>query len=89
MVFKATNCLGKKFLPSIVSFGDEEILVGDPALTYHDLSSVLYGWFNASTYYLLCNLLKIQNDFLDGNLWITCQLRRIAYFGHSTWIQEM
>ena len=62
------NCLGKHFLPSIVSFGDEEILVGNPALNYHDLSSVLYGWFNASADHLLGNPLKIQNDFLDGNL---------------------
>ena len=53
MVFEVMNCLGKNFLPSIVSFGDEEILVGNPALTYHDLSSVLYGWFNASADHLL------------------------------------
>ena len=67
-IFEVMNCLGKNFLPSVVSFGDKEILVGNPALNYNDLSSVFYGWFNATAVHLLGNLLKIQNDSLDGNL---------------------
>ena len=45
--FHYNLCSGGNFTPSIVSYGDNnEILVGNHALNYPDLSRVLYGLYS-------------------------------------------
>ncbi|PAV92911.1 hypothetical protein WR25_15067 isoform C [Diploscapter pachys] len=57
-------CLGKNSLPSIVSFGEEEILVGNPALNYHDLSSILYDSKRLIGWKFMYNLPIAENRLL-------------------------
>ena len=47
LFFHCNLCSGGNFTPSIVSYGDDnEIVVGNHALNYPDLSRVLYGLYS-------------------------------------------
>ena len=45
-IFEKFPISGKFIIPSVVAYCDEEILVGNPALTSDtDISNILYGFF--------------------------------------------
>ena len=63
-----TQPLGSDFVPSIVSYGNEETLIGNPALKLHNPFKLLYGLSRkCPEYFLNGYYFQILKGLSDGN----------------------